>query len=832
LSLRYYHIALIFALTLLAGACGETRRIADDQYLLTKNKVSIKGDSRISKSAVQNIIKQKRNRRFLGLFRLSLWVHNLPNPEKVAEGARKKEIKVNARNLKREEKGKSPKRYNRTFGEWMMYGAGEPPVVLDSLLAMKTAEQMRLYMMKEGFFKSSAAYEIKLIEKRQRAKVFYSLETGPAFSIRNLAFDIPDPNLKLIVEEMDAQLPVKAGERFSMDRMDNQREIILRAFKNHGYYDVKKDEIFYQADSTIGNNQVDLTLGVRSLRVPYPFNTDSLVETNHLRYKLDKITVNRSYDAFQSANQLSNELDTVIYKNYTIVSDQVLRINPKIISQSVRFSTGEFYNRDLLEATYKSLSELDIFSTVNIRYERKMINNEPLLDCLVLLTPKKKQQWGFETRGTHNSGFFGVGGSVSYRNRNIFRGAEVLRIRLTGAFEAQQLLTASTSSTGETITNVQDQGTVFNTIEIGPEISITFPKFLFPIRIDRISKAARPHTIAQVSYGYQRRPDYTRNMTRAQFTYRWNESRYKTWLVTPLEVSLIKIFKSNEFQQRLDDLKDLFLNASYSDHFITAFKVSYIYNNQSFERRSSSFYYRGNAETSGNTLRSIMALSGANRDTLGSYQAFGIRFAQYIRSDHDIRFYRVHRDKSSTVFRVFGGMGLPLTNLNVLPFEKSFFAGGANGIRAWRAQTLGPGGFQNLITTFDRIGEIQLEGNIEYRKKIINVLEGALFLDMGNIWLLKPDLVRPGGEFKVNQFAGEIAFGAGIGARLNFDFFLIRFDLAMQLKDPSLDKGERWIFEPKDQYNEKVRQYNEINERQVNRYSSRINLNLGIGYPF
>lgn len=830
MSIRFHHIIWILTLSLLTAACGETRRISDDEYLLKKNKIKIEGDSRISNSDVENIVKQRANRKFLRLFRLALWVHNIPNPEAVQRGAAKKAAKHELKNQKREAKGKRPKRYKLTFGEWLQTGAGEPPVILDSMLVLRSAEQMRLYMMKEGFFNSTATYEIKLNPKNQKAKVKYLLTTGEAFYVRKIDFDIPDPNLKTITLKMAGNMAVKEGDKFSITKMDRQRENLLRAFKNHGYYDVKKDEIFYQADSTIGNYGVNLTLGVQSLKVPFPLNTDSLVESNHLRYQLDEILINRSYNSFKTP--ATEKLDTAYYKGYTIISDQVLRINPKIIVQNVRFDSGEFYNRDLMEATYKSLAELDIFSSVNIRYERKMVNQQPLLDCLILLTPAKKQQWGFETRGTHNTGFFGVGGSITYKNRNIFRGAEVLRLRLSGAIEAQQLLTGSSVSTGETVTGIQDQGTVFNTIEIGPELSLTFPKFLFPISIDKFSKSARPYTIAQISYGFQQRPDFTRNLTRTIFSYRWNESEYKTWILNPLELSLIKITKSSEFQQRLDELQDLFLNASYSDHLISAIKVSYIFNDQTLTKFKNSFYYRGNAETAGNILRTVMALTNVERDTLGSFQLFGIRYAHYLRTDHDFRYYRKYRDNSSTVFRVFAGIGVPLTNLSVLPFEKSFFAGGSNGIRAWRAQTLGPGAFQNVVTTFDRIGELQIEGNFEYRKKLISVLEGAFFVDVGNIWLLNPDPIRPGGEFKADRFLSEIAIGAGLGARLNFDFFIIRFDLGMQFKDPSLAPGERWVFQPKEDFNQRVSTFNENNERQVNNYSPRLNLNLGIGYPF
>ena len=228
-----------------------------------------------------------------------------------------------------------------------------------------------------------------------------------------------------------------------------------------------------------------------------------------------------------------------------------------------------------------------------------------------------------------------------------------------------------------------------------------------------------------------------------------------------------------------------------------------------------------------------MSLSGTERDTLGSYRIANIRFANYIRTDHDLRYYRRFSENSSMVFRFYGGVGVPLRNLEVMPFERSFFGGGANGIRAWQIQTLGPGSFSSVLTTFDRIGEAQLETNLEYRQKIVSVFETAIFADVGNIWLLKPDPVRPGGDFAIDRFLSELAIGAGVGLRLNFDFFIIRFDLAMQLRDPSMIPGERWAFEPKENFNQRVDEYNATNPaRRANYYSPRLNLNLGIGYPF
>lgn len=820
---------------LLFVGCGPTRRLAEDEHLLVKNQLHLQDPIKLDRGNLDDIIKQQPNQRFLGLFKLSLWAHNLPNPEKVAVKASKKRAKLVETNEKRLAKGKRPKRYKRTFGEWLQTGIGDPPVILDSSLALRSSNQISLYLLKEGYFQNEVTHQIKF-NRKKRAVVHYDIIAGPEYKIRNIKRVVPDPNLAFFVDDEIKNSNLASGQRFSVARMDAERQLLISRFKDEGYYDMSKEDIYFQVDSTIAGRKVDLVMGIHPLRKPDPLNADSMLTHNHFRYRMGRIIVNRNHDPFRSISGIdhTHPLDTTLYQNYIIVGEPDFRVKPNIIAQNIRFEKGEYFNQSNLESTHRSLSALEIFNAVNIKFERLESDSvdQGVLQGQILLTPAKKQQFVFETRGTHNSGFFGAAGSITYKNRNFLRGAEVFRVKLSGGIEAQQLLTGS-SSGSETTSNIPDQGSVFNTIELVPEISLTIPKFLFPIKLNRIAKSARPFTTVGLSYGYQRRPDFTRNIFKTTLSYRWRESQFKTWIVSPVEVSLIKIFKSDQFQQRLDDLNDLFLKASYSDHLISAFKVSYIFNNQQFLRRANSFYYRGNAETAGNVLNGAMALLKEKRDSLGSYRIAKIRYAHYVRTDHDLRYYRRLSDHSSLVFRAFAGIGVPLRNLEVLPFERSFFGGGANGIRAWQIQTLGPGGFQSALTTFDRIGEMQLEFNAEYRQKLISVLEGALFVDAGNVWLLKPDPLRPQGDFAANRFLKEFAVGVGLGVRLNFDFFIIRFDLAMQMHDPAMPLGERWAFQPKDEYNQRIDNYNSSHpNNQLDYYSPRFNLNLGIGYPF
>ncbi|MGB6035716.1 MAG: BamA/TamA family outer membrane protein, partial [Cryomorphaceae bacterium] len=245
------------------------------------------------------------------------------------------------------------------------------------------------------------------------------------------------------------------------------------------------------------------------------------------------------------------------------------------------------------------------------------------------------------------------------------------------------------------------------------------------------------------------------------------------------------------------------------------------------------YFYRGEIESAGSILRGLYELSNATTNENGSYEALGIQFAQYLKTVHDFRYYNVPNEKMSTAYRVSAGVGIPLENLSVLPFEKSFFAGGANGIRAWQARTLGPGSFRDPVQNFDKIGDILIEGSIEYRFDITDILEGAFFVDAGNIWIMGNETERPGAIFEFDRFLSEIAVGAGAGTRFNFDFFLIRLDLGLQVKDPSLDPGERWLFQTKDKYNAYIDDLNAADvDNGFSYYRWQWNLNIGIGYPF
>lgn len=466
-----------------------------------------------------------------------------------------------------------------------------------------------------------------------------------------------------------------------------------------------------------------------------------------------------------------------------------------MLSDAILIEPGILYKRSGEEKTYKKLSSLGIFKASSIIYPA---SNDVLktVSPKIFSQPTKSQSFTAAADGKHFSGLYGITGSFMYSHNNLFGGAEKLIISLSGGLEMQRLLFQSdTNST--LLGDLPRIYNTFNTAEFGPKISLTFPRFLLLKRYSR--KFSNAKTELTGSINYQRRPDFTRGIEELTFGWIWNEKIKISHRFSPISISAIAIKKSDEFQQRITELNDRFLAASYQNHIIAGAKYSFSYIGKDLKKRHSNDFI-SSIELAGNLLRSFYNISGKPVDdaTTNSYNLFNIRFAQFAKISMDYRHtIKLSRDKRKKVFLVYraaGGIGIPLTNLNeALPFEKSFLSGGANGMRAWKVRTLGPGSYYDASARFDKIGDIQLENNLEIRFPLLKTVDGAVFVDAGNIWLLNNDSLRVGGQFKKETFIGEIAIGAGIGLRIDIDFFIIRLDFAVPIKNPSLTPGMRWI---------------------------------------
>jgi len=817
-------VAVLLGAFILNG-CNPTKRLANDEYLLKKNKFVFEEEPKIDKEDLKEVVRQEPNRKILGT-RFYLWAYNVPNPDKFEKRNEKRLRKLQKKNEKRLEKGKEPKDF-KPFGSWWRETVGEPPVVFDSTLVNKSTDQLRTFLVKHGYFNAEVSSEINTMEKKQMKTAVYIIDAKKPYLIDSISFDIQDDNLvKLTSESRTIGKVVKVGDRFDIEKLEEERKKLTTYFKNRGYYDFNKELIYFDVDSSLNQHAVNLELGIIPRQVPYEGNPDSLIVKPYKQFKLSEITVIdrpflRGDEVFVA--------DTLWLKKYRIIDQNQLKVKPKTIAQNIIFEEGEYYDLEKVTRTYRRLSTLPIVRAATIEFSpvTEDVENR-LLKVNIGLSPAAKQNFSLEWNGTNQGGFLGISGTIGYRNRNIFGGAEVLSMEISGGLEAQQLLTESGTN------NDVGQGLGFNTLEFGPQISLTFPRFLLPFSPDRFAKSANPRTSLITNLSYQRRPDYERTRSFGSIVYRWNETATKEWQISPLELSLIKIDRSSAFDDRLEEINDPFLTNSFQDHFIQSTRVAFILNTQRQSNpKRNLYFYRAEIESAGSLLRGFYQLSNATVNENGGFEALGIQFAQYLKTVHDFRFYNIPNEKMSTAYRISAGVGIPLDNLDVLPFEKSFFAGGANGIRAWQARTLGPGSFRDPVQNFDKIGDILIEGNIEYRFDITDILEGAFFIDAGNIWIMGDETERPGALFEFDRFLSEMAVGAGAGTRFNFDFFLIRLDLGLQVKDPSLDPGERWLFQSKDRYNDYIDDLNAVDDdTQFSYYRWQWNLNIGIGYPF
>ena len=351
----------------------------------------------------------------------------------------------------------------------------------------------------------------------------------------------------------------------------------------------------------------------------------------------------------------------------------------------------------------------------------------------------------------------------------------------------------------------------FNTYELGVDASLLFPKFLLPVSQERFSKSYKPETRITLGYNFQDRTDYDHWLTNVAFGYEWTESKYKIHNLYPADISLIKINPTPAFDSILNTITDQRLKSQYTDHLITALRYSFIFNTQELNRLKNFIFFRGNFEISGNLLNIIQRLGGIKENSDGYRTLFNIRYAQYVRPNIEFRYYFLLSRTNSVVFRAFTGLAIPYGNSIAMPFEKGYYAGGSNGMRGWPLRGLGPGSWSPQDISIERIGDVHIETNLEYRFPVYRFLKGGLFIDVGNVWLLKENELFPNGEISGDRFLQELAMDGGLGFRFDFNFFIIRLDVAHKLRDPVLPAGNRWI---------------------TNLQWRTMTWNFGIGYPF
>jgi hypothetical protein len=748
-------------------SCSITREFEEDQYLVRKNTVYIDGNKKGS-GKEYNYIKQRPNKRVFGVpFYPNLYIWGDPEREK-------------------------------GFKKWLTK-IGEKPVVLDTSQAYKSAQQLYLYYFNRGYFEAKTYYTVKYKEKKQFAYIEYHIEPGEPYLIRNIEYTMQSPYLEWHLQRELKNMSFQSGDIYNAEVLDNERSRLTQIFRNKGFYGFNKEYIYFEVDSFIDGRYVDVTMGIENKLVQ---QGDTNVYKPHVPYTIGDIYVIQDFDRKRGAR---NYTDTTVYNGYTFLHNGEMEYRPRLFSDAIELDTGQWYLEKDVDQTYNHFITYRVFRTTDIRFYPKATNTDSIsrdsipiekqnqLDAFVFLKPFDKMSTGFEVEGTNASGNLGVSGSFFFKNQNLFGGGEILDMRIRGSVEAQ----AASGSNN-----------IFNTREIGLEGSINFPYLLLPFNTEGfMPKRYIPTSRIAAGFRQQGRIDFTRSLFRFGLSYAFNENRFETHQLDLLDLSYV----------RLSDIRDsTFLNSQrirtgFENTFIPALGYTYTFNNQLLAKIKTNTFFRGKLEFAGNLSTGLARAFNAPVNTDGQVTLFNNPFAQYFKYELDFRKYFQTLQTRKTAFRLYVGSAFPYGNSENIPFEKQFFGGGSNDNRAWVAYSMDPGSSDNPETTVST-GDIKIMANLEYRFNIIGGMDGAFFVDAGNIWLINPDEDFIGGDFQFNRFWREFAVGTGLGIRYDFDFFIIRLDAGFKVHRPSLPEGERWTAD-------ELRPGNAI-------------LNFGLGYPF
>jgi len=783
------NIIIALAAALALAGCSSTRHVPQGQFLLDKVTISVEDTSKVSTKRLFNYLKQVPNHKVLGLTRLQLGIYNLSGRDS-----------------------------SSSFNRWLRR-IGEEPVIYDSLLADQSARQLRLALVNDGYNDARVEYHTES-KKKRKINVIYHLYPGDPHMIETIRYEFDDPHLRETVLSDSLSLPVKEGMTLNLNALDAQRAVVAERMRENGYFAFTKEHVSFIADTIAGSKRVDLTMIVRNPKAAPEQETqlpaspaEQVLEsiTDHRRYVYRRVIVVPDFSPGDNTGNFTfSGRDTINCQGLEILYGPDPYLSAKTLAEQIYIRPGQLYSTSGIDRTYEALNRLTILRYVNILTRPAgRIGDMEALDAFILLSRTKKMGVTIELEGTNSEGDFGVGGGLTYQHRNLAHGGENLSFKLRGAYE---------SLSGDFENLINDSYT-----ELASEVGITFPKFMAPFLKSSFKQKMRASTEFAVTFMRQERPEYTRVIAGAAWRYKWSDRTNRTRRTFDLiDINVVNLPHSTiDFIDNIAPDNPL-LRYSYEDHFIMRMGYTWHHTNRrpaisTFERMEpqiNTYTVRAAAETAGSLLYAISSLTGQKRQD-GAYKIFGIQYAQYLKGEIDYTINHRFSDRNSLSFHAGGGIAFPYANSSMVPFEKRFYAGGANGVRGWSVRTLGPGAYdtRNSVSDFiNQCGDISLILNLEYRNKLFWVFEGAVFIDAGNIWTIKNYPNQPGGFFRFKSFYKEIAAAYGIGVRMDFNYFLLRFDMGVKAHNPAANQ-ERWpLLHPS--------------------WSRDVSFHFSVGYPF
>lgn len=757
-------------------ACSSVKHVPDGKMLLDKVSIDITPDTldgkpieRMDATELYNFLRQRPNHKVLGFAKIQLATYSLSGRD-------------------------STKWYNR----WLRR-IGQPPVIYDDELTELSRRQLQQALINRGYLDAHVSVDTMPRPKDKRTSVRYSIVTGRPHVIESFDYQSYDPAIGAIIEADTAARLIKPGDSFDRNRLDEESTRLTQVLRNKGYYNFSRECITFIADTVAGSKLLGLTMNIQPPRVAPMLVTgaaDSVTPDSMLRhtpYSIRHVYFVTDFNATETNDNFKfTARDTVRYKGYNVLYGKDRYIKPDILVEKCMLRPGEQYSAADVERTYEKLSQLGILKYINIEMRPlAAIDGRIWMDAYILLSRNKKQGITIELEGTNSEGDLGFGVGLTYQHRNLAHRSELLTAKLRGSYE---------SLSGDV------QGLINNRYtEFAGEVSINFPKFEAPFLSDRLKKRINASTEFAVSANYQERPEYTRVIAGASWSYKWN---LRDWRGTKRHhtfdlLDINYVYLPHSTLNFIDEIapSNPLLRYSYEDHFIMRMGYTYYRTNRriptgtanSFTVQPSVTTLRVSGETAGNLLYAISSAIGQKRSD-GAYKVFGIQYAQYVKGEFDWTHVRNFNSRNAIAMHVGAGIAYPYWNSSMVPFEKRFYAGGANSVRGWGVRTLGPGSYKsrnNVLNFINQCGDIMLNLSIEYRAKLFWVFEGALFVDAGNIWTIKDYENQPGGLFRFDKFYKQIALAYGAGIRMDFTYFLLRFDLGLKAHDPAQGR-EPW----------------------------------------
>ncbi|OYX84959.1 MAG: hypothetical protein B7Y83_06430 [Flavobacteriales bacterium 32-34-25] len=758
------YIILLFSVSLLLG-CSGTRKIPEGDLLYVGHTIAVKKGEESKKvrkkikSELNDLIRPKANKSIFGM-RPGIFFYNLAGEVKKDKG----------------------------FKHWLKYKLGAEPVLMSKVDLSYNQKVIQNYVENRGFFNPNSIADSTKNSKKVKAN--YEVVLNKQYKIKSIVFPKDSILLAKEIKQLEESSFLKIGEAYDLDDIKNERTRIDAKLKERGFYYFNEDYLLIQVDSTVANHEVDLLVKIKN----------NIPEKAKNQYKINDIYVYPSFNLKRDTVS-KRKMDTIKYNDITIIDNKTV-FKPFIFDKTLLFNKEDLYNRTTHNLSLNRLITLGTFKFVKNEFKENSLSKDQL-DVYYYLTPLPKKSIQVEALAkTNSANYSGTELNINWSNRNLFKGAELLNISAFTGVEVQ----------------VAGQNKGFNVYRFGGEASLVWPRFIAPFEMSSGS-AYVPKTKASLSYEYQLRTKlYSLKTFNASFGYLWKENERKEHNLSLVNISYTSPNDVSElYQSQIEE--NASLQKVIDKQLIFGTNYSYTYTNTMLKNRKNNIYFKGGIDLSGNSLGLLL---GANDDE-NPKNLLGVPFSQYSKLELEFRHYYNFNKETTLASRIIVGAGIPYGNSKDLPFIKQFFIGGTSSIRAFRARSVGPGTFDGSTVTDnsflpDQSGDLKLEFSTELRTQLYKLVKGAVFVDAGNIWLLNKNTDKPGAEF-TGDFLNQLAVGTGVGLRFDFNFLVLRTDLAFPLRKPYLPKGNQWVIDDIRFSNAAWRKENLI-------------FNLAIGYPF